>query len=392
MRFHSNARVIALALATLAPLVAIAATLAMGSRPLPTLEEVTELARSSRFEEADSRGKQYLRAFPLDPTANLVMAEIALSRPVPDPQRALEHLGRISMESAPLAAWVMVDRGNAFHLLGRFEEAEKWWNQALECEPSMIEPCRRLLDLLGLQGRLDEAQHLVYRRLDGERSPRERLDLLMRLARLDVDPPDPLLVIRTFEPAVKSVTPDLPSTLACGLALVTVSRSQEGLPMLRLALDQHPDSARCWDALLTGLELAGEPKQVAEALVRLPAGLADDVRIARHRGWVEQEAGRWAEAARFYRRAWEHNRDNTVGYRLRRTLRLAGQIEEADRFDREVLEYREAFKQARAVLDEINPLLQAGKPLPQGFAAVMADLRRRMGRDREATAWERVFR
>jgi hypothetical protein len=77
-----------------------------------------------------------------------------------------------------------------------------------------------------------------------------------------------------------------------------------------------------------------------------------------------------------------------VGYRLRRTLRLAGQIEEANRVDREVLEYREAFKQARAVLDEITPLPQAGKPLPHGFGAVMADLRRRMGRDREAGAWE----
>jgi tetratricopeptide (TPR) repeat protein len=387
MSVRLNARVLALGLATLVPLVAIAATLTRGLRPVPTLEQVTDLAQSGRFDEAEARADEYLNAFPGDPDARLVMAEIALSRPSPDPQRAIEQLDWISMESSPRSAWVLVDKGNAYHQLGRFAESEKCWKAALKREPGLLEACRRLLDLFGLEGRLDDAHDVVYRQLDLKIHPSDQLFLLLRLTRLDVDPPDPSLVIRTFEQSVKNGTADLPSTLACGLALVTASRSQEGLPMLRLAVDHHPDSAGCWDALLTGLELAGEPKEVTRALGRLPAALADDRRIARHRGWVEQEAGRWSEAARFYCRAWKQTRDNIVGYRLRRTLRLAGRVEEAERFDREVLGYREAFKQTRATLDEVSPMLEAGKPLPPALPAVMSELRGRMGRDREARAW-----
>jgi tetratricopeptide (TPR) repeat protein len=351
------------------------------------LEQVTDLARSGRFEEAEARGSEYLRAFPVDPSARLIMAEIALSRPSPDPRLALQNLEQIPTGSSTLAPWVPVDKGNAYYLLGRFDEAEKCWNEALAQAPAMLEAAKRLLDLFGLQGRLDEAHELVYRQLEHQADPRERLNLLLRLTRLDVDPPDPRLTAEKFEPAVRAGTADVPTTLACGLALVELSRSPDGLPMLRLAAQQHSESPRCWDALLTGLEHAGQRREVAEVLARMPAGLADDARMARHRGWIEQEAGRWSAAAGFYRRAWKLQRDNTVGYRLRRTLALAGKTEEARQADREVLDYREAFKQARAAIDDATPLLQAGKPLAADFPTVMADLRRRMGRDKEASAW-----
>jgi tetratricopeptide (TPR) repeat protein len=385
-----GSRTTALGLTTLVPVVAIAVTIARGSRPVPTLEQVTDLARSGRFDEAEARGSEYLGAFPLDPSARLIMAEIALSRPRPDPQRALQALEQIPLGSSPLAPWVLVDKGNAYHLLGRFDEAEKCWNEALTRAPAMLEAARRLLDLFGLQGRLDEAHELVYRQLEHQSDPRERLTLLLRLTRLDVDPPDPRLVADTFEPAVRAGTADLPTTTACGLAQVELSRSEDGLPMLRLAAKEHPDSARCWDALLSGLEHAGQRQEVSDVLMRLPVSLADDARTARHRGWIAQEAGRWSDAAGFYRRAWEHQRDNTVGYRLRRTLALAGQVEAAKQADRVVLDYREAFKQARAAIDEANALLQAEKPLPAEFPALMAALRRRMGRDKEAEAWQRL--
>jgi tetratricopeptide (TPR) repeat protein len=251
----------------------------------------------------------------------------------------------------------------------------------------MLEAAKRLLDLLGLQGRLDEAHELVYRQLEHQLDPRERLNLLLRLTRLDVDPPDPRLIADSFEPSVRAGTADLPTTLACGLALVELSRSQNGLPMLHMAVEKHPDSAWSWDALLTGLERAAQRQDVADAFARLPARMAEDDRIAKHRGWIAQEGGRWSEAAGFYRQAWEHQPDNTVGYRLRRTLRLAGRLEEAEQVDRDVLEYREAYKRARAVVDELSELLREGKPIPLELPALMADLRLRMGRGREASAW-----
>ena len=122
----------------------------MGSlRPRVDLEEVAELARAGRFDEALSRGEAYLRSAPDDPRALLVLAEVALSRPAADPHRALEYLGRIRPDSPTMAAWVLVDRGNAHMALGRFDRAEACWNEALRRAPAVLEAGRRLLDLLG---------------------------------------------------------------------------------------------------------------------------------------------------------------------------------------------------------------------------------------------------
>jgi tetratricopeptide (TPR) repeat protein len=202
------------------------------------------------------------------------MADIELSRPEPDPRRALELLERIEADSSSLAAWVLVDRGTAHYLLGRFDQSEACWLGALKRDPSVLEAGRRLIDLLGLQARFDEARALALRQFENEPDLRERLKLLLRLARFEVDPPDPWLVVNTFEPAVLANTANFSTTLACGLALITVSRSHEGLPMLRRAVDRNPDSPRAWDVLLTGLETAAGRDEVAREMSRMPQTLA----------------------------------------------------------------------------------------------------------------------
>src|SRR6516164_9574816 len=96
-----------LTLATLFPLVMWIVFIWNGSeRPEPTLDEVCALAQANRFEEAQARGADYLRLFPADSKALLVMAELALARPVPEPLRALEWLDRIHPASPSLGAWV----------------------------------------------------------------------------------------------------------------------------------------------------------------------------------------------------------------------------------------------------------------------------------------------
>jgi tetratricopeptide (TPR) repeat protein len=201
---------------------------------------------------------------------------------------------------------------------------------------------------------------------------------------------EPWSVVKKLEPAVSAHTADLFTTVACGLALVTVSRPDDGLKMLRQAVEQDSDSPHAWNALLTGLELASRRDEMAETLARLPATLVTDVRFARHRGWVALEAGRWREAADTYRIAWEADRDNAVGYRLSRALALAGATEEAERYDRIVLVYRDAFKRVRVVIDEADAAIKEGKTLYPDLFPLMADLRERMGRAEEAAAWRRM--
>jgi tetratricopeptide (TPR) repeat protein len=388
MPIRLGTRRTSLTLATLILLaIAIASLVGPSLRPGPTLDEVCALADARRFDEAEARGEAYLRLFPDDARALLVMAELALASPSPDPHRALRRLGRIPGDSPELSAWVLIDQGKAYDLLGRYDRAEACWKDALRRDPSAWEAGRRLLDLLTLQGRADDARGLALGRLEHEPDPLERARVLLRLARLDVDPLDVWMIIHRLEPAVQGRTADLPTTLACGLALTSVSRGRDGLPMLRRAVEQHPDEPTAWDALFTGLDLAGEQAELAGLLARLPPRLRSDPRFAKHQGRVEQEAQRWPEAARAYRRAWEYRPDNTVGYRLRRALVLSGQAAEAERFDRLVLGYREAYKQVRGLLEAADAALGEGRVPPADLSHRMAGLRERMGRMDEARAW-----
>jgi tetratricopeptide (TPR) repeat protein len=389
MRKRLRLRDFLLATATLAPLAAgISLGLAGALRPRPTLEEVCALGQAHRFDEAAARGEAYLRLYPDDSRALLVVAELALSRPTPDPDRALRWLGRIRVESPALAAWALVDRGQAYDLLGRPDRAEASWREAMRRDPSLREAGRRLLDLLTLQGRSAEARTLALGHLGREPDPHERARWLLRLARLEVDPPDPWVIVNRFEPAIRRQTADLATTLACGLALASVSRGQEALGMLRHAVERHPEAPTAWDALMAGLELAGRQAELRDLLGRLPDSLRADPRFAKHQGRCEQEAGRWLAAARWYRRAWEFEPDNTVGYRLRRALVFAGEKAEAERFDRLVLDYREAFKQVRGLLPEVDASLEGGGSPAPGLCRRMAELRQRMGRIDEARAWQ----
>jgi tetratricopeptide (TPR) repeat protein len=359
-------------------------------RRRPTLDEVCALAQANRFDKAEARGTDYLRLFPADSRALLVMAELALARPSPEPRRALEWLDRIHPDSPSLAAWVLLNQGNADYLLSRFGRSEACWKEALRQDPSVLPAGRRLLDLLRLQGRFTEASELTLSQLKREPSPRDRMMLLLKLVQLEVDPPEPWSTVNEFEPAIRGNPMDLPTSVACGLALVSVSRSETGLSILRQALDCNPDAPTAWDALLTGLELANRSEELAEAFSRLPQAMAADPRFAKHRGRLHEETGRWSDAARAYRCAWDDEPDNLVGYRLRRALFFAGQTEEAARWDRIVLDYRNAFKAARGIVEQMNAALNEGRIPETGLFPLMASLRKRMGRVEEARAWQQL--
>lgn len=209
----------------------------------------------------------------------------------------------------------------------------------------------------------------------------------MRLARLEVDPPEPWSIVNRFEDVVQGGAANLPTMVAYGLALAYVSRRQEAERILRQAVERHPDDPMAWDGLMKGLEISHQEPELSDSFARLPQAMTGDLRFAKHRGWVEQQAGRWAEAAQAYQRAWESEPDHIVGYRLRRALRLAGQTEEAERYDQIVRVHREAFKQVCAALEDAGIVRDDELAPSPEFCTRMAGLREQMGRSGEARAW-----
>src|ERR1700678_3032038 len=116
MAIKYGRRHLLLGLATLIPpVMGIFLILAGSLQPPPTADEVCALAQANRFDEAHARGADYLRRTPGDSRVLLVMAEIALARPAPDPRQALEWLERVRPDSRSLAAWALLDRGKAFY-------------------------------------------------------------------------------------------------------------------------------------------------------------------------------------------------------------------------------------------------------------------------------------
>ncbi len=357
----------------------------------PDLDTICALGREGRFDRAQDLLARYLRAYPGDDRAHLIMAQLVMDRPDVRPQIALEHLGRIRAGTPREAAVVRFSVGKAHYQQRRYDLAETCWKEALELDPAVPEAGWALIDLLDLEGRPEDAHRLGLGLFEVEPDPRDRVRLLLEMSRLDIDRVAPGSVVQIFRPVWREHPDDLPLALSVGLALVRDSRSAEGIEVLQDALRRHPDSAEAWDAWLTGLDEGHQPDRLRREFAHLPQSLSADPRFAKHEGSVAQGARDWPGAVKAYRRAHRFEPfHGVVLYRLRMALRAAGEADEVRRVDRLLAAYQEAFRQLRPVYDEASAIKTLGmEPRPELYQR-LAGLRERMGRFDEARAWHRL--
>jgi len=363
--------------------------------PRPTLDEVPALAGAGRFAEAESRIRAYLRAYPDEPRANYLIAQLILDRPGPgadDARRALGYVEKIRPDSPRKAALAELYRGKAYFFLARFDDAEASWARALKLDPTVPEAGWGLLEMYYLQGRGDEARRLALRLHATEPDPRDRVKLLLELARQDYKVLAPGAIVQWFEPKVRTNPGDLHATLALGRGLVLDSKIEKGLDLLRKAVAGHPNDPEAWHALLNGLDDGGaEGSALAEVLGRIPPALATDPRFEKHRGRVAQERRDWPAAVLAYRRAVDYDpNDPRLLYRLGRALRNAGAVSEAERIERAYQIYQAANKALPSLYEEADASPSLGAVPDADLYRRMADLRERMGRREEAAAWHRL--
>lgn len=380
---------IAVLVLTGAGLSALCILRALGS--VPTLSEVAALARAHQFKQAQATLSRYLRAHPHETRARLLMAEIATETANPQPEIALEHLGMIRPDTPRLAALVKFFEGKARLQQERYDLAEACWKEALDLDPAVPEAGWALFNLLDLEARVPEAHRLGMRMHDVEPDPRDRVRILLELARIDVENAAPGSQVLIFEPFVKQHPENLRLTLVLGLALVRDSRGEQGLEVLESAMRRYPDSPEAWEAWLTGLADAFQPEKLAEEFARMPKSLTVDGRFARYAGMIAENARDWPAAIRAYRRAFAFEPYNgVVGYRYCAVLRQGGDRAEREHVERSYRAYQEAFKRMRGVYDEALAEKSLGlEPHPQLYQR-LADLRETMGRCDEARAWHRL--
>jgi tetratricopeptide (TPR) repeat protein len=357
----------------------------------PDLGAISALGRQGQFDRAQALLARYLKAFPHNDRAHLMMAQFAMDRPDAQPQLAMDHLGRIRASTPGEAAVVRFSEGKARYQQRRYDLAETCWRESLQLDPAVPEAGWALVDLLDFEGRVEEAHRLGMRLLEVEPDPRDRVRLLLEMARLDIDRVAPGSAVQVFAPVRRQRPTYLPLALAVGLALVHNSQSAEGLEVLRDALERHPESPEAWDGWLTGLDESFQPDRLKQEFAHLPASLAADPRFARHEGNIAQAARDWPRAANAYRRAYAFEPySGVVLYQLRTALRGAGETTELHRADQLLAAYRSAFKQMRPAYAEALAIKTLGlEPRPELYRR-LAGLREQMGRFDEARAWHRL--
>jgi tetratricopeptide (TPR) repeat protein len=359
--------------------------------PVPSLDAVRALARSQKFDQARTLLGGYLRAYPEDSRAHLLMAQLATEPPDPRPDLALEHLAAIRPRDPKQAALLRFFEGKAHYQRARYDLTETSWREALRLDPTVPEAGWALIELLDKEGRVEEAHRLGMRLHQEEPDPRDRARILLEMARLDIDQVSPGSQVQLFEPLVRQHPENLPLSLTVGLALVRDSRGEPGVEFLESVLRRHPDSPEAWDAWLTGLYGAFQFDRMAKEFDRLPKAMAADLRFAKHEGMIAQNARDWPRAVRAYRRAVAREPYNGIlSYRLRAALRMTGDTAELERVNRSYTSFEESFKQLRPVYQGALADSTLGlTPHPQLYQR-LADLRERMGRPEEARAWHRL--
>jgi tetratricopeptide (TPR) repeat protein len=377
----------------LATLLAAGAAFGLASirRPVPNLDGLDAPLANRQFDVVEKRLEEYLRFHPNSLQANMLMAQVALSRDDQKPKVALRHLNRIRTGDRGTRAIVLLNEGKAYSALERYDVAESAWKDALRIEPRVPEAGWALLGLYYVQWRRADVHRLGLTLFDSEPDPRDRVQLLLELLRQDAQPLGPDSTVKTFEPVVSANSADLYSGLALGLARIRNSRIEEGLSLLRRLVERFATNADAWDALLLGLDEARQFSELGSVLARLPTPFAADPRFDRYRGTVAQDHRDWPGAASAYLRAWQADHsEGQVLYRLALALRAAGRVREAEQFDRKVRAGQEAREQLQSVYEQANANKTLGiAPHPDLYHR-LADLRERMGREDEALAWHRL--
>ena len=360
-------------------------------RPLPTLDAIRALGRKRQFEQAQQLLGRYLKTFPEDDHAHMLMAQLCMDRQKPQPEIALRHLERVRTSSRQEAAMVQFYQGKAHYQRKRYDLAEDCWNKALALDPVVPEAGWALLDLLDMEGR-DEATHQLAMRLyEIEPDPQDRIRFLLTMVRIDIEEVAPESVVQVIESVWRKHPESLNLALVLGTALIRSSRPAEGIAVLRDALRRHPDSAEAWDGWLTGLDNGHEPQLLNQEFARLPSKFRADPRFAKHEGTVAQGLHNWPKAVAAYQRAYKLEPFNgVVLYRLRMALRAVGQTTDADRIERLRTDYENAFKQLRPTYLEASKIRTLGLRAHTDIYHRLADLREKMGRFDEACAWHRL--
>ena len=312
---------------------AAASTWFLRDRPTKRWAAIEAAIQGRRWPEAEARLLAWLSRAPDDAQAWLRLGGV-LAFEGRDTE-AIEAFGHVKpADPAWLPAQMMV--GESWLKLREMTRAEKAFRSAVEGSPTAVDPRRRLVYILTLAQRNDEARPILWDLYRLTHDPRQ-LATLVGTGATEADGRD---MREQLEPFLKQ-TPDDPMVRrAWGLMLRRVGRSADARPFLESAAAAIDDDPVGWLALAECQVAQGDLDAAEATLGPQPDRPTDLARWWLIKGEIREAKGRAGEAIACWKKSIDVGpNDRSVLYRLGQALVRQGKPEEA-----------------KAYLDRVEPL------------------------------------
>lgn len=250
-------------------------------------------------------------------------------------EQVYKQLSQASQDVRTASAYLL---GQLAEVLGRKEDALKWYDQVPDDDDHAFDADLRTAILLQDLGRSAEAhQQLAEMQTDYLDQPAQ----LRRAYEVDAD-----LYLRekryseatdAFSHALQVAPDDADLLYGRGLAYAEIGKIDQAVADFRRLLKVKPDDIDATNALGFTLADAGRDLPEAEKLIASArAAKPDDPSIADSWGWLQYRLGHLNEAEQVLRGAWQTGKDADVGVHLGEVLWKQGQHEQAQQIFDEV--------------------------------------------------------
>ncbi len=341
-----------------------------------TVEEARVALRAKDFVLANALGQQLLRESPGDAKALLIVGEASMKLGNVDTALESYHaIPKTAREEYVIGLW---STANIHIYQGRLREAERFFRDALQIDPTNINANQGLGFVLGIEGRRWESIPYLLEPIRHAAIAMEPLMLLATVDHRSADADELITLARQTEPDYWV------PILGIALRKFFLDENDEAEKLVDEVLRHHPDLVEA-HALLGTLLIRHHRLPSAEYfawLDALPPGSDEHPMIWTVRGMWAQDHGDLQGAARCF---WEAARINpnhqNANYRLSRILKSMGRENDAQPFV-------ERSDMLEKLLTEMYPLYGDREKYPDPKRMLrVARLCFKLGRYWEAWAW-----
>jgi tetratricopeptide (TPR) repeat protein len=274
--------------------------------PSAELNDARRAAQTGKWEVVRSVLGRYLRRFPEDPEAQVLLARSEAAQG--NLAACIARLGNIS-ESSSWSAEARLCEAQA-HLMGHFgARAEKAFLRAIEAasagdaDPRIAEAARvGLAQIYGLEVRYESAREQLMQVLKTTEYPAGILSLLFQIEALGTDPQQAIDSLQKF---VQNDASDFEARRALGYHYAVLGRTGEARTLLEACLAERPDDARAAEPLAQCLVDLPDLDGCRKLLDEVAPHAQDKSWYWRQRGYLAEQELDWTAASGAYGRAVE---------------------------------------------------------------------------------------